>query len=405
MKRLYIFEIKKMYLQKKNMLLSGILFVFVLAYMLGNSLLYKFDRTDYAKMYKEQSSESVDISEQYRLKIKKAQEAKKADTEKDNEGLEEEIEILQAGKVLWNQDASTLNKMALAIKDKDMGTLLELRIKRNEDLITGIESGIIQKEDGKDLHIEELDNQLRKDRIFKEKHIPIALNSHRMQSEEFLYKGMVTLFPLIMELFVMILVTDLFVYEREQGSIKFLLLQPFSRKKVYTAKILAAISFAVGIIVAIYFVTYILAGLINGFTFGYPIEVTYGKDPHVPTTLMQALDGTKDLVPLYQVIGKVLLLAVLYLVFLCLFAGMISIISDSIANAMGSGAIVIFVTNIISKYFVNGAQMKIVPFLYHDPMEIMKNGTVQYIPFVVIIVWGIVCNIVAKRKFMKMDLV
>lgn len=91
------------------------------------------------------------------------------------------------------------------------------------------------------------------------------LGVNEMKGYNFLYLAFKDIFPYISLLVVLLILADIMSTERDYGSYKFLLLQPISRGKVLLAKVVASITSAWIVILVPIFICFLAVGAVNGF--------------------------------------------------------------------------------------------------------------------------------------------
>ena len=91
------------------------------------------------------------------------------------------------------------------------------------------------------------------------------LHANEMKGYNFLFLTFKEIFPYIALLVVLLILADIMSTERDYGTYKFLLLQPFSRGKIVLAKGIAAITSAWVVVLIPIFICFLAVGVINGF--------------------------------------------------------------------------------------------------------------------------------------------
>jgi ABC-type transport system involved in multi-copper enzyme maturation permease subunit len=100
------------------------------------------------------------------------------------------------------------------------------------------------------------------------------LYANEMKGFNFIYQAMLQLLPYVLLVFVFLGVCDVFTRENETGSYKTLLLQPFSRLKIYSVKLLSSYAIALLLIFVPLIIMFLILGFINGFgSYNYPVIV------------------------------------------------------------------------------------------------------------------------------------
>lgn len=109
--------------------------------------------------------------------------------------------------------------------------------------------------------------------------IPLVYENE-MTGFNFMYQAMNKLLPFVVMFIILASLSDIFSSENRYGSYKFLLFQPFSRVKVYFAKLIASVMASIIMIFAPLIVVFLAVGFINGF--GSPqYPVLYQSDSYI----------------------------------------------------------------------------------------------------------------------------
>lgn len=108
------------------------------------------------------------------------------------------------------------------------------------------------------------------------------LYPHEMTGFNFVYQVLLRFLPFLILLITFLMVCDIFTRENETGSYKTLLLQPYSRTKIYLSKLFSTLGVAVLQIFLPLVLLFFVFGIINGFgSANYPVLI----HPNSYTTL------------------------------------------------------------------------------------------------------------------------
>ncbi|MFA9399360.1 MAG: ABC transporter permease subunit [Clostridiaceae bacterium] len=107
--------------------------------------------------------------------------------------------------------------------------------------------------------------RLEKNKELLKENIEPIYENYNMSSYNFLVIFNRNIFPIFIMIFILLISSDIVSIEKQEGTYKFMLLQPYSRKKVIIAKIIGATIVALSVLFIILLFGFLILGLINGF--------------------------------------------------------------------------------------------------------------------------------------------
>ena len=213
---------------------------------------------------------------------------------------------------------------ALKVNNFQEALKMEIELQKNE---LGLNSGDEIKKKASE---EEKVKYMRNEFLLGKKIKPIYIESS-VEGYNFLRSASEDLFPIIIPILILVISADIVSLENEQGTFKFLLMQPISRIKVMLGKIIGACICCVMTIVFIFLMAFIVLGIAEGF-----------GAPNYPIIMGGELIGIRN------IIIKLLPLEILYMIFISSVGILISTI---IGYGMSSIGISIILN--ISLYFLS----------------------------------------------------
>lgn len=242
---------------------------------------------------------------------------------------------------------------ALKINNFQEALKMEIELQKNE---LGLSSGDeFKKKASEEDKVKYMRNEFLLDKKIK----PIYIESS-VQGYNFLRSASEDLFPIIIPILILVISADIVSLENEQGTFKFLLMQPISRIKVMIGKIIGICLCCVMSILFIFFMSFIILGIVEGFgASNYPI----------------IMEG--ELIGIRTIIIKLLPLEILYMIFI---ASVGILISTIIGYGMSSIGISIILN--ISLYFLSSNILikslnKIIhfnPFIYSQFYKVLDGN-------------------------------
>lgn len=382
MKNLIRFELIKLVKSKKNSLILGLFLLLLLLFAASNEVKERLDKINYAEQYKEKASYNSMIASGTKNEIimNHGMLEEKVDTltEAEKEEIRNYIEWLELSYEYYSKDAMFWTSMSVYVKEKNWDAFLYNCINEQKLSLFAIQDGVIELSDTDWSTIVELDNSIRKNEYLMEYGLIPDLSGNNMDSILFLYKSFKFLFPLVITTMISLLTIDMFSQEMDFGTYKFLLLQPFSRKKIYAAKLVSGYIYSTIATCLVYICSYILirigcgAGNINTI-----IEIPYISDTAHYISYLTDLEYTSALVdyePIKERLIIIIYIVIVYHIFIVALSCLISSISQRITESISLLAGVLGVS-LFFLYYIELPDfiMRAIPFSYSNVIEVI-NG-------------------------------
>lgn len=375
MGKIILFEIKKIYRLKKNVITSLLLICFfIISIFLYNSIDVKIRET-----------EKETLTENIRSKAGIVSGLKKKDLKiKENMYLVKELELLKSKQE--NLD------------EKSWREGLKANIKLNKLYIEMINKGIEVGEPKEKLEENITVEKLLLKNDIKPINVQTSVTPFNFTRVIFTEK-----FFIMLTMIIFMLSADCISLENEMGTFKFLLMQPVKRTKVIMGKIIAYTTAISSIILTTMIFIFLGLGIWKGFSdYNYPIR-----------TLLNNVEAT--FTPLYIINIKIIILLLLYICFCVSLGVIISNLVENSSTSIGISlliTIIIYVITYILKPFKSIAYLN--PFIYGSFSSVIEgyaftsffNGKITYVNgIIVLLIYSIILyflNIVIfKNKDIK----
>lgn len=359
MKNLILFEIEKILKRRKNIIFFLCLLIITLI------ICFTFNNYD-------QNSLSFQI-EQYRSKIELIDEVNVKDKE-----------------VLLNLYIKNLD----SLQNKSWKEQLTTQIQLDQYLLEN--------------NISEYDPlNLINDRILKNKELlkvgisPINEN-YNMSSYNFILLFNKIIFPIFGLIFILLISSDIVSSERGEGTFKFLLIMPYSRRKVILSKILAASIVSILTLLLILLFGFFTLGAINGI-----------GNPLYPMKFYNIKDKSFIFIGIRRFSFTLVFMNLILVLFLTSLGVLISTLFKDSVNAVSSGLIIsslIYMLNL--KRIIAYSFMYLNPFSYISSFNVItgvfSNNTYNLIFnsfFIVLIFYTIFNSLMSLILFGKADII
>ena len=393
MKKLILFELKKQFTSAKNLVVWLLLLVTLLAYgavNMARDSQYKNQPLTY-------DSNAWDAAIQLNLLL--------AEYPKDPP------ENIQKAMDLWRRDAvySAQQRVFTSWVGEDRWRdVVIANINRNENLLQGLREGIISgksKAEG-GVSEEDLINNINYNRYFCDNDIKPLRNVFQMTGINFLYRVLSELMPYLAAVIVLLLCSDCFVSEVDWGSYKFLLLQPYPRRKFFTAKALSSLVLAFVVMGSSVFVVFAIMSALNGTgSIRYPIAF----DPNAFSSFAVT---PKSEILVYLEAGRFILYASmlfsLYVVFLTAFACLASVIAQESLTAMTASISIAFAASVLQSPISRITYLSLFwPFSYGNAVSVMAGNSAgsMLAGFIVFVSVSLLLLIISRIIFNKKDII
>ncbi|NLL33963.1 MAG: ABC transporter permease subunit [Clostridiales bacterium] len=332
MKKLIHFELKKQFPSVKNLVVWLLLFVTLLTFGAINMITdyrYKGMRLGY-------DGSAWDAALQLNLLLQTYP--------------KDPPENIQLAMELWRRDAvySAQQRVFSAWVGEDRWRDVVLaNINRNENILQGLRDGIISGKTKAEGGVTEADliNNINLNRYFFDNDIKPLRSANEMTGVNFIYQAFSVLMPYLAAAVVLLLCGDCFTSEMDSGSFKFLLLQPYPRSKVFSAKILSCLIITFTVISSSTLAVFLIMSAFNGTgSIAYPLSF----DPYAFSSItVTPQSEILEYLGAGQFLLYTFILFTLYIVFLISFAGIASVLSQESLNAMTVSISVFFAAAVL----------------------------------------------------------
>lgn len=393
MRKLILFELKKQFTSVKNLVVWLLLLVTLLTY---GSINMARDLS-YRKMRLSYDGSAWDASIQLNLLLQ---------TYPKNPP-----ESIQKAMDLWRRDAvysAQQRVFASWVGEDRWRDVVLANINRNENILQGLQEGIISGKSKAEGGVSESDliNNINYNKYFYENDIKPLRNVYQMTGINFLYRVLSELMPYLAAVVILLLCSDCFASEVDWGSYKFLLLQPYPRRKFFTAKVLSSLLLALIVMGSSLTIVYAIMSALNGTgSANYPIAF----DPNAFSSF--AVTPQSEIL-VYLGAGKFLLYAfilfLLYLVFLTAFACLASVLSQESLNAMTVSISIIFAAAVLQSPISRMPQLSLFwPFSYGNAVTVMTGSATgsMLAGFIVFACVSVLLVLISRIIFNKKDII
>lgn len=288
-----------------------------------------------------------------------------------------------------NTKLSMLQEKLNAQLQNDWKAELLLNLKLDNQLLSNIRQGlVISGEDTKVIEKRILLNQALYDKDImpiNEEQSMTSYNFIRLISRDFM--------PLLSIIIILLLSSDVVSIENDEGTFKFLLIQPISRLKIMLSKIISTSLLCILIIFGTLFVFFIILGIIKGFgSPNYPVEYYPGSLSYFLNNTNKVFNPT--LIDIKHFILLIIPLNIILIIFVTSVGIFISTLIQNSTAAICTSIIAVISINIISnqaKLFSKLSQY--LPLTYSNIARILdgsilillNNKNITYINGVIIL--------------------
>lgn len=223
-----------------------------------------------------------------------------------------------------------------------------------------------------------------------------------MSSYNFLVLFSRNIFPVFFIVFIFLISSDIVSSEKQDGTFKFMLIQPYSRKKVITSKTIAAAITTMTALLIILLLGFIILGAVNGF-----------GNPLYPMKFYDLTDMSYKFIGIRKFALALTGMNFILVLFLTSLGVLISnVFKDSLSSVSFALilAVMIFMINIRS--IITYKLMYLNPFSYINSFYVLSGAYVNYTSrlniryfFIVIISCTIFNYILSMALFFKKDIV
>lgn len=273
----------------------------------------------------------------------------------------------------YKNEYALLENRLKARLSNDWKTELYYQIKLDKQLLSNIETGkVVSGENTGDLK-----ERLKLNQILYKYNIKPIIEENSMTSYNFIRLASKEVLPMLSIIIILVLSADFVSSESDEGTFKFLLIQPISRKKILFSKIISSSLICVLTEFIILFAFFIVLGLINGF--GSPFYPTEYYTGSLSLFLYNKnMIFTTKFIGVRKFIILALLLNLFFIVFIVSFGILISTIMQNNTGAICISIIIaisISIFNMQLKLFKSVSHL--IPFTYSNSIDILNGNMIS----------------------------
>ena len=364
------FECKKTFFSIKNLLLFSLLIAAVLGMFVPATISFQEEAHSRRKSYSEIDTAGWG-SEDWGAAIRMSQLL----TLYPDSGRPAEVE---AELDVWRRDShySAARRVYMRWYGEDRWRdAVQAAIDQDVNIRDAMEAGIIDARLGGNAEtLQELDNRIRKNQYLLDHNVRIISEDTDMTAFPFLRRMISVLFPILFTSVIVAAVADCVASERDTGSFKFLLLQPFSRRRILGVKFGVSFFHAFLLAVIPVGVGFLGALLVNGSgSAAYP--VAYCTDSYSGFLNSSYESGAVEYLSTADWLLRLLPVVLCYLLFLTAFALFISVVVKTGVAALTITIASSLAASVMRPYLSSIPVFSALwPFSYADPAAVLSGG-------------------------------
>ncbi|QAT38918.1 hypothetical protein EQM05_00820 [Clostridium sp. JN-9] len=394
---LVIFEFKKFFKRKKNLIGILLLIVFTFLYIILNNSI------DSKRISSEKSSCDFAI-ESVTNALNSIKEEYKNDKSGDTSKLNRMKIIIDS----YENQLKLLNEESKAIASNDWKRKLSAQIKLDKAAALDIsENRVVSGES-----LQEIQNRIDINEILLSKNIKPIYSDTSMTSYNFIILSSTSIMPLLLIIILFLLASDSVSSEVDEGTFKILLTQPISRSKVIFSKIISYSFICILLVAAVYLLFFIGLGLTKGF--GSP----YYPTAYYTGNFANIFAGNKSYNKIFiDARSFIFYIIPIYILLIITVVSMSILVSTLISNSTGA---ICFSVIVYTTYYIFSTQLKLfkgfaqfVPFTYSNIPSILNGASIAQLEnpnitytmgIVVLTITTFICCILSLTLFKKKDI-
>lgn len=333
------------------------------------------------------------------------------DVRNDDSKKEDYIKSLDADTARLKNELSKLK--ALNGKEVDWKEDLNTSIKNLETALNETQ-GDFKESNG------DIDQQLQQLKYLRDNNIK-PIEPYEFNGFSYLEKLISILGQVFLIIGIAIFTADMVSGECTPPTLKLLLTQPVSRGKVIFSKFISVTLAAIGLILSIEIVSFLVVGLIYGFgNSAYPVMVGAKYQFNQAVFLengghpLNIIAGSSHIIPMWKYIMELLLTQGLYILACTSFVFLVSALFKSSMVSMGVATVSLIAMTIV--FNLVGFLKKFAMYVftsYIDMGAVIKGQTALMfndpsstfgLAIIVFLVWTVVCYLIAHVVFTKKDI-
>ncbi len=324
------FEIKKLFSQKKNILVMLLFIAFIGIYIFANLRAEARSTQRFLDELDIQSRNTQTILNTY----------------------SESSDKNSAKEIYYQNKYEMLKKIRFAVSKEDWRERLNLQIQLNEL--------IMQNENPQETQFAELEEEIAIDRILLEKNIEPIDTTCSMLAFNFIALSYSNIMPLLIIMMIAMIGADSISGEYETGTHKPLMTQPMKKSVILFSKYVSNTVVTSGLVAVVFGIAYLLLGLAHGFgSADYPVLLSDGRD-------MGMGNFVALIIPL--ILFQIILANAFVLVFSVLF--------ETGSGSIGAAILSFFIIYLLTFSMGNLLYLSVNPVTYLPMADIIKGTSV-----------------------------
>lgn len=395
MSQLIIIEMNKFIRKKKNIITIAMFAVLIGLYIFANLSLDNMITQSRLNSYKEELKSAQDSLNTLKAQYK--------DEKQNSNRLNKLIDETE-------NKVGLLKEREVAANNSDWKKELEIQLKLDSQLIDDIQSGSVVSGE----NLIDVKKRIMKNQMLYDKNIQPINEDQSMTSYNFIRLASRDLLPILAIIIVLLLSSDIVSSESDEGTFKFLLVQPIPRYKILLAKIIAVSLLCLLSIFSIMLIFFIILGFIKGFGSPmYPTEYYTGSF----SSFFYHANGnyTLQFIGIRKFILISLPLNILLIIFVTSMGMLLSTLIQNSTAAICTSIITFISFNIISTQLKLLSKIsQFIPLTYCNLVKVLdgsfinelNNKNVTYLTAVIVfMIFTIGFNFISVIVFRKKDIV
>lgn len=373
MGKMILNEAYKFFKSKKNLIIIGIFFAYLIGINIHNFNQYDNYFTETATSFTlRQLQADGDLSQINQIL-------------KNTEGLtKEQIEELEQEARFHNVERNTLMVIShnyVHYNPETSYRILRAINRRYQNILRGLEEGIITEDYlyEKNLDIHQMEKQLLLNNYILDNEIQPILNPYDMTGANALKQFLSGNNLIIFMFLIALLAIDIYLSEVEEGSYKLSFTQPFKRSQIFIGKVTTIVCLSIALVLIGAILNFTVVSVLNGIgNMSYPM-ITDESIKKLSTT---GTEGEPIIIQTWQyiVMGFALFLPIVLLTVALIIA--ISVITDSSSNTLGITIMLLVMAFIFENFVSDQSIIKLIyPYSYLFMDKIIQASSRANYPF------------------------
>ena len=400
-------ELRKIFFKKKTWIAAIILIIMsgIFIYGESDSIKRRAQWNDPKNLLSEAKDRKTYTEKQIKLLDEKINKA----NEKDGETLKLQLKTLNNELQVCNDEIITLEKEIKNPLTEEQK--LDKRIENIERRMVAV-----SKNESYYYHLESEYKELK---YLKDNNIKMD-NGDKLTAFTFINRYISGLGTLFLPLIIIALVGDIVAGECTPSTFKFLLIQPFSRKKVLISKYVTAIIASIAIVLSIEGAVFLSIGAVNGFgDSNYPVltGTKYSVDSTAVTkageVAYKQVENSTEIITMGKHTLNTMGYNIIYIIACASVGFLVSALANSSMTAMITSILSTVALFVIPQFSKAIMKMSMYLFTFHGNIEgiltgttIPQTGNLSFTPYngiIVLLITAIACYLISHIVFTRKD--